>query len=108
MADLTLANENPWYVLMTLYGEQEGDEVDWDLHERNRNVWNSWSCQNSSKEDRLTMFVDIELQDYDVSNWTDIKDKTLALHGAEMKRRNGSSLFIQVVQTVAILQICLT
>ncbi|MCG7622906.1 pentapeptide repeat-containing protein [Epibacterium sp. Ofav1-8] len=34
------ANENPWYVLMTLYGEQEGEEVDWELHEKNSKLWN--------------------------------------------------------------------
>ncbi|MGR3759957.1 hypothetical protein ACUXV3_07450 [Roseobacteraceae bacterium NS-SX3] len=39
---LTPANENPWYVLMTLYGEQEGDEIDVELHENNRRAWNSW------------------------------------------------------------------
>jgi hypothetical protein len=41
MADLTPANENPWYVLMTLYGEQKGDEVDEALHAENRKVWNT-------------------------------------------------------------------
>ncbi|SFM46313.1 pentapeptide repeat-containing protein [Shimia aestuarii] len=40
---LTPANENPWYVLMTLYGEQEGEEIDWELHAKNRQAWNAWA-----------------------------------------------------------------
>lgn len=37
------ANENPWYLLATIYGEQpEGDFVDWDLHARNRRAWNRY------------------------------------------------------------------
>ena len=33
---LTPANQNPWYVLMTLYGEQEGEAVVLQLDEDNR------------------------------------------------------------------------
>ena len=40
---LTPANANPWYVLMTLYGEQTGEEVDLALHEKNRAAWNAWA-----------------------------------------------------------------
>ncbi|WP_027258179.1 pentapeptide repeat-containing protein [Leisingera aquimarina] len=45
--ELKPANENPWYVLMTLYGEQKGDEIDWDLHEKNRQVWNAWAVRGA-------------------------------------------------------------
>ena len=54
MSDLTPANENPWYVLMTLYGEQDGDEVDRDLHDKNRAAWNAWMGQGMSSADRMT------------------------------------------------------
>ena len=41
---LTPANRNPWYILMTLHGEQpEGAEAwryDEVLHENNRRDWN--------------------------------------------------------------------
>ncbi|MGH1445840.1 MAG: pentapeptide repeat-containing protein [Cognatishimia sp.] len=49
------ANENPWYVLMTLYGEQEGDEIDWDLHEKNKRAWNAWTFKrtDSATTDQL-------------------------------------------------------
>lgn len=39
------ANQNPWYVLMTLYGEQEGERIDWELHRKNREVWNAWAVK---------------------------------------------------------------
>lgn len=37
--DLKPANENPWYVLMTLYGEDKGQLTD-EERESNRKVWN--------------------------------------------------------------------
>jgi len=40
--ELTPANENPWYVLATIHGEQDAPEIDWDLHARNRRIWNGW------------------------------------------------------------------
>ena len=40
MGELKPANQNPWYVLMMQFGEQTGDEIDWDLHEKNREAWN--------------------------------------------------------------------
>ncbi|SMX33632.1 hypothetical protein [Octadecabacter ascidiaceicola] len=42
---LTPANENPWYILMTLYGEQEGARIDKELAEKNRDAWNKWFCR---------------------------------------------------------------
>ncbi|WP_106743637.1 hypothetical protein [Yoonia maritima] len=33
-------NQNPWYILMTLHGEQMGETIDWELHEKNRTSWN--------------------------------------------------------------------
>ena len=41
--DLKPANENPWYILMTLYGEQEGETIDLLLHDKNRRAWQQWS-----------------------------------------------------------------
>lgn len=49
---LTPANQNPWYILMTLYGEQEGDEIDWELHEKNRQAWNLWMLHRLSRDER--------------------------------------------------------
>ncbi len=47
---LTPANENPWYVLMTLHGES-GGEGKWDDGETadmNRWAWNAWATQHYS------------------------------------------------------------
>ncbi|CUH76787.1 hypothetical protein TRM7557_01061 [Tritonibacter multivorans] len=50
--ELKPANENPWYILMTLYGEQKGHKIDWELHEKNRKAWNAWSGQFLSDEEK--------------------------------------------------------
>lgn len=34
------AEENPWYVLMTIAGEQEGESINDKLHKKNRDYWN--------------------------------------------------------------------
>ena len=49
MATLPDANTNPWYVLMTLYGEQEGKRVDNALHAKNRAVWKKGTEASSLK-----------------------------------------------------------
>jgi len=49
---LTPANQNPWYVLMTLYGEQDGKEIDWVLHEKNRCAWSAWAGKDLETEQR--------------------------------------------------------
>jgi len=63
------ANENPWYVLMTLYGEQEGEEIDWNLHEKNRRAWNAWIVIHflQSEMDDLARYchsIWLEVQEY--------------------------------------------
>jgi uncharacterized protein YjbI with pentapeptide repeats len=42
LIDLKPANSNPWYVLMTLHGEQDGNEIDEALHKKNVQLWNSY------------------------------------------------------------------
>ena len=51
--DLKPANENPCHVLMTSYGEQEGDEADPALHEKNRQAWSYWAAPAGSKREGL-------------------------------------------------------
>ncbi len=58
---LTAANKNPWYVLATIYGEQEegatGLDHDEVLAEKNRAAWNRWnggSLQATSIEVEIT------------------------------------------------------
>lgn len=47
------ANENPWYCLATLHGEQQlNDRSDWDreLAEKNRLAWNRWAGDMTEEE----------------------------------------------------------
>jgi len=47
---LQAANKNPWYVLATIYGEQEAP---WgEGQAKNRRVWNGWFCSELSDEER--------------------------------------------------------
>ena len=45
------ASENPFYILATIYGEHT-DEIDFDLNEQNRGVWNAWACQGLSDDEK--------------------------------------------------------
>lgn len=55
MAELTPANQNPWYVLSTLSGEQPEAGYDRDLAEKNVRLWNIWACQNLSEDARAKL-----------------------------------------------------
>ena len=48
----TPAEENPWYVLATIAGEQSGEGIDEDLELKNRAYWNAWAGQHLSTEDK--------------------------------------------------------
>lgn len=87
---LTPANQNPWYVLMTLYGEQDGEEVDWELHEKNRQAWNAWACQGMTDEERQTAANKAFLTVHELSAWEEIENEVAHLHQSEMIRRNYS------------------
>ncbi|MEQ9326704.1 MAG: pentapeptide repeat-containing protein [Rhodospirillales bacterium] len=52
------ANENPWYLLATYYGEQSGDDIDYGLHNKNRIIWNRWMSGFLAKERRDAYFAD--------------------------------------------------
>jgi len=43
------ASDNPWYVLMTIAGEQ-GEDFDPELHEKNRRFWHGWLAQGLEDE----------------------------------------------------------
>lgn len=46
------ANENPWYCLATLYGEQPIDAYDRELAEKNRQAWSRWFADISGDQRR--------------------------------------------------------
>jgi len=43
---LTPAEDNPWYKLATLAGEQRKGQFDEDLHTQNRDLWNYWAINS--------------------------------------------------------------
>ena len=61
------AATNPWYVLMTVAGEQTGQDLnvtdqhrghDTDLHARNRRLWNAWMAQALSEEEKARLIAE--------------------------------------------------
>jgi hypothetical protein len=58
LIDLLPANDNPWYVMMTLLGEQDEDEFDEKLHAKNASVWNKFIgyAQSRSHAERMTKY----------------------------------------------------
>lgn len=55
------ANQNPWYVLATLHGEQTEGAKAWDpdteLHAKNRRDWNKWASAALTKEQREALLA---------------------------------------------------
>jgi hypothetical protein len=90
MADLKPANRNPWYILMTLYGEQEGDEIDWDLHEKNRAAWNAWACQGMGAEARDELARKAGLDVKALRAWQSRKDEIAREFETVWTARNGA------------------
>lgn len=89
MVGLTAANANAWYVLMTLYGEQKGEEVDEDLHARNRAAWNAWSCQGmTAAEEDFSDVATMSQTAREFPNWPEVRFDVEKRHQAEMLRRN--------------------
>ncbi len=59
MAELKDANTNPWYVLMTLHGEQTGERADRELAERNRKAWNGWWAMRAGNKNTKALAVEV-------------------------------------------------
>ena len=70
---LTPANENPWYILMTLYGEQEGEWIDGELAEKNRRLWNAWICQGMDEAERVEIAEQIGIE-VEETEWNEKKN----------------------------------
>jgi len=55
------ANENPWYCLMTLHGEQPKGAIqsnfDTQLHEKNRRDWNKWASRALTEKQRKSLLA---------------------------------------------------
>jgi hypothetical protein len=48
-------NDNPWYCLATLHGEQAGRPLNLELHAKNRRAWNRWIAGALSDEQRAEL-----------------------------------------------------
>jgi Pentapeptide repeats (9 copies) len=90
MRVLTPANENPWYVLMTLYGEQDGEDVDSRLHQKNRAAWNAWACQNLSPAEREAVAESSRVTVEELAGWEAQAEDITKRHEAAMRARNGA------------------
>jgi uncharacterized protein YjbI with pentapeptide repeats len=53
--ELREANDNPWYCLATLYGEQPARGGNTDLAARNRAAWNRWFAEVLSDKQRANL-----------------------------------------------------
>src|ERR1700743_3580661 len=53
--ELRRANDNPWYCLATMHGEQPIDEWDDDLADKNRLAWNRWIATALPDPERLKL-----------------------------------------------------
>ena len=86
----TPAEENPWYVLATIAGEQRSKGFDEDLALKNRAYWNAWVGQHLSAEDKA------EIKDRfgrslfeDTPEWSEVEPKVTE---AFTKRLTGLDL----------------
>lgn len=89
---LTPANQNPWYVLATLYGEQVGESIDTDLHAKNRAVWNAWAGQALTEEERIVAARNSKVPLEEISAWESIKDIVVNKFQYKWVNRNGNSI----------------
>ena len=85
------ANENPWYVLATVFGEQEGVEVDRDLHGKNRRIWNGWACQGMSPEERAKLANKMALEPAELA---DLNEDEQSLLEQAFKDRLGADAIV--------------
>lgn len=97
--ELTPANENPWYIMMTIYGEQE-EKIDWELAEKNSAFWNGWLLSNLDDKGRKSVlattglvdgFRDITFRDSDAAKKLFYKRIGREDHQLEMPQRNQTA-----------------
>ena len=82
------ANENPWYILMTLYGEQDEDGIDWGLHEKNRRAWNAWSGQRLNDKERSAAAKSSKIDVSELAAWPEMETAVLEGFVKEFAARN--------------------
>ncbi|MGI9389516.1 MAG: hypothetical protein ACR2O1_05605, partial [Boseongicola sp.] len=73
--ELQPAARNPWYVLMTVHGEQDAGGIDLALNAKNRRIWNGWACSKMSVDERATLAEKLDLPAKDLEPWSDEERK---------------------------------
>jgi uncharacterized protein YjbI with pentapeptide repeats len=84
--ELRPAATNPWYVLMTVAGEQMGQifyDNDWALHGRNRRYWNGWQAQALSDNEKAKLIADGRATEADLAPLTEDENADVAAALAE-------------------------
>lgn len=93
--DLTPANRNPWYILMTLCGEQpEGATVkdfDRELAEQNRRLWNAWAGRALTAEEQIKAAASSGIRVGELRAWEAVKDEIERLFTEQWRARNGDA-----------------
>ena len=71
------AEENPWYVLATLYGE----EPNYLIQSKNQRVWNAWATHELNDEEKQRIILENK---FPCANWDAIKDEVTELFGKRL------------------------
>ncbi|MFK7942674.1 MAG: pentapeptide repeat-containing protein [Paracoccaceae bacterium] len=76
------ASTNPWYVLMTVAGEQPDEGRPWaydeDLHARNRRYFNGWMAQSLSEGAKQKLIAEERATAEDLADLTDEETAAIA------------------------------
>ncbi|WP_165798860.1 hypothetical protein [Shimia abyssi] len=81
------ANEEPWYVLMTLYEQREWEDLDWELHEKNWRVWNEGLSAEEQESAAESTGIDVA----ELRGWDEAKVEIADRHALIWKARDGAS-----------------
>ena len=78
--ELKDASKNPWYVLMTVAGEQSSDGRDFDeeLHARNRRYFNGWMASTLSADAKITLIASERCTAEDLEPLTEAEQSDIA------------------------------
>ena len=72
------ASENPWYVLMTVAGPQDGETIDWDRHLQNQRYFNGWMAQALTEDDKQRLINQGCATAEDLAPLTDAEKREIA------------------------------
>lgn len=90
------ANENIWYILATIYGEQKFGQLDEELHRKNRRAWNGITCAKLSVEEREKLASHFDIKVEELSPLTEGHERELRQN--IKARTNGKITEIPVIE----------